>query len=80
LGQSLPRVVTGEIFDHGVGRVLRLARDGRSLVREAEVMAYAHDKGYPVPQVHDAGEGLLVMDRVDGLTMLDAMVKQPPIT
>jgi hypothetical protein len=69
-----PRIAEGrdsEIYDHGPGKVVRIARDGRSLVGEAEVMSYVRSKGYPAPRVYDAGEGYLVMDRVDGPTMLD---------
>ncbi len=40
-------------------------------------MRYVLDAGYPVPRVHDAGEGWLVMDRVEGSTMLDAAVRRP---
>ena len=40
-------------------------------------MRYARDHGYPVPEVHDAGEGYLVMDRVDGPTMIDAAIRRP---
>jgi aminoglycoside phosphotransferase (APT) family kinase protein len=50
---------------------MRIARDLRSLVREAEIMSYARSHGYPVPEVHDAGEGYLIMDRLEGKTMLD---------
>jgi aminoglycoside phosphotransferase (APT) family kinase protein len=70
-GAKLAEGRDSEIFEHGPGKVLRLARDGRSLEREAEVMRYALSHGYPVPAVHDAGQGYLVMDRVDGPTMLD---------
>jgi aminoglycoside phosphotransferase (APT) family kinase protein len=69
-----PKIAEGrdsEIFDHGPGKVMRVARDGRSLVGEAEVMSYVRAKGYPAPEVSDAGEGYLVMERVDGPTMLD---------
>lgn len=69
-----PKIAEGrdsQIFDHGPDLVLRLARDGRSLEREATVMRYARDHGYPVPAVHDAGDGYLVMDRLEGPTMLD---------
>jgi aminoglycoside phosphotransferase (APT) family kinase protein len=34
-------------------------------------MQYVAGHGYPVPAVHDAGEGYLVMDRVDGVPMFD---------
>ena len=69
-----PKIAEGrdsEIYEHGPGRVLRVARNGRSLVGEAEVMEYVRSHDYPVPAVHDAGDGYLVMDRVDGPTMLD---------
>ncbi len=69
-----PKIAEGrdsEIYDHGPGQVLRVARDLRSLVGEAEVMSYVRSHGYPAPEVYDAGEGYLVMERVDGPTMLD---------
>jgi aminoglycoside phosphotransferase (APT) family kinase protein len=69
-----PKIAEGRdsaIYDHGPGKVLRQARDGRSLVEEAEVMSYVGAHGYPVPTVHDAGVGYLVMDRIDGPTLLD---------
>jgi len=77
LGPKLAEGRDSEIFEHGPGRVLRRARDGRSLVREAEVMRYVLAAGYPVPNVHDAGEGWLVMDRVDGLPLLDVAARHP---
>jgi aminoglycoside/choline kinase family phosphotransferase len=71
LGPKIAEGRDSEIYDHGPGKVVRIARDGRSLVGEAEVMSYVRSKGYPAPRVYDAGEGYLVMDRVDGPTMLD---------
>lgn len=71
IGPKLAEGRDSEIFEHGPGRVLRVPRDGRSLEREAEVMAYARSHGYPVPAVHDAGTGYLVMDRIEGRSMLD---------
>jgi aminoglycoside phosphotransferase (APT) family kinase protein len=74
IGPKLAEGRDSEIFEHGPGRVLRVARDGRSLVREAEVMAYVRSHRYPCPEVFDAGDGYLVMERLDGPTMLgDAM-------
>ena len=75
-----PKIAEGrdsEIFDHGPGKVLRVPFDGRSLEAEARAMAYARAHGYPVPEVHDAGTGYLVMDRVDGPTMLDDASAHP---
>ena len=77
IGPKLAEGRDSEIFEHGPGRVLRRAFDGRSLVHEAEVMRYVRSHGYPVPEVHDAGEGYLVMDRVDGPTMLDVATRPP---
>ena len=76
-GAKLAEGRDSEIFEHGPGLVLRRSRDGRSLVHEAEVMRYAFDAGYPVPRVHEAGDGYLVMDRVDGPTLLDVAVRHP---
>lgn len=70
-GPKLAEGRDSEIFEHGADRVLRLARDGRSLEREAEVMRYARASGYPVPEVYEAGDGYLVMDRVHGPTLID---------
>ncbi len=71
LGPKLAEGRDSEIFEHGASRVLRVARDGRSLAGEAEVMAHARARGYPVPEVFDAGDGFLVMERLDGPTMME---------
>jgi aminoglycoside phosphotransferase (APT) family kinase protein len=71
VGRLLARGRDAEIFDVGGGRVLRRAMDGRSLAGEAAVMAHAHAAGVPVPEVHDVtAAGEIVMDRVDGRTLL----------
>ena len=69
----------GDIFEFGPGLVLRKTRDGRSIEHEARIMQYAADHGYPVPKVHEvrAGGSEIVMTRVDGPVMMDAMLKQP---
>lgn len=75
-----PKIAEGrdsEIFEHGPGRVLRLARDGRSLEAEAEIMRHVRSHGYPCPEVHDAGDGYLVMDRLEGPTMMEAVGRPP---
>jgi aminoglycoside phosphotransferase (APT) family kinase protein len=77
MGPKLAEGRDSEIFEHGPGRVVRIVRHGRSLAREAEVMRYVRSHGYPVPEVHDVGDGWLVMDRVDGPTML-AVATEPP--
>jgi aminoglycoside phosphotransferase (APT) family kinase protein len=66
-----------DVYDLGDGRVLRRNRNGASTELEATVMRHLHLHGYPVPEVHDADGGDLVMERLDGPTMLDAFARQP---
>lgn len=57
------------------GRVLRRYRDGEGdTAREAELMAHVAAHGFPVPEVYEAGGADLVMRRLDGPTMLDALL------
>ncbi len=63
-----------DVFDIGDGRVLRRNRDGRDVEREAEVMIRLAAQGFPVPAVHHAAGRDLVMGRVDGPSMLTALV------
>ena len=69
----------GDIFEYGPGLVLRRAKGGRVIEREARVMEYAAAHGYPVPQVHDvrAGGTEIVMERLDGPLMMNAMASRP---
>ncbi|MGZ4691622.1 MAG: RIO1 family regulatory kinase/ATPase domain-containing protein [Acidimicrobiia bacterium] len=68
-----------DIFELGDGLALRSARDGRSIEHEARVMQLVADHGYPVPSVHDvrAQGSEIVMDRVDGPLMADAITRRP---
>ncbi|CAN5424596.1 hypothetical protein BH10ACT2_BH10ACT2_12430 [soil metagenome] len=77
IGPKLAEGRDSEIFEHGSGRVLRVARDGRSLIAEGEIMRYVRSHDYPCPDVYDAGDGYLVMDRLDGPTMMDWVGKPP---
>jgi aminoglycoside phosphotransferase (APT) family kinase protein len=67
------------IFECGSGRVLRRSRNGRSMASEAKTMHYVRAQGYPCPEVFDVSDdGLdLVMQRVDGPTMVDAAGSRP---
>src|SRR5205085_9720230 len=65
-------------FDAGPGRVLRRYRDpARSAEREAEIMSYVRDQGFPVPSVYDADGPDLVMERVVGPTMSRDLLRRP---
>lgn len=67
------------MFDAGPGRVLRRYREGEGgdVAFEAEVMEHARRHGYPVPKVYDARERDLVLERVDGPTMMADLARRP---
>jgi aminoglycoside phosphotransferase (APT) family kinase protein len=67
-----------DVFDIGGGKVLRRYRDiAPDLEHEARIMSYVSERDYPVPAVHSALGRDLVMDRVDGPTMLEALERAP---
>ena len=67
-----------DVYDIGGGRVLRRYRtDGRDTTVEARVMTAARRAGFPVPEVHDHDGGDLVLDRVDGPSMLADLAARP---
>jgi tRNA A-37 threonylcarbamoyl transferase component Bud32 len=63
-----------DVFALDDERVLRRYRDGGDATREAALMAYVRDQGYPVPAVHSADGPDIVMERLDGPTMAQALV------
>ncbi len=65
------------MYDLGDGRVLRRNRSGASTDDEAAVMRHLRRHGYPVPEIHAADGADIVMDRVDGPTMLEAFGRRP---
>lgn len=77
IGPKLAEGRDSEIYEHGPERVLRLARDGRSLVAEACIMRFVGEHGYPVPVVYDVGPGYLVMEHLTGPTMLESALRHP---
>ncbi len=68
-----------EMFDAGPGRLLRRARNRRSIEPEARIITYLHERGYPVPEIYDvSADGTeVVMERVDGPNMGDALMRRP---
>jgi aminoglycoside phosphotransferase (APT) family kinase protein len=60
-------------------RVLRRYRDPShsNTEMEARVMEYLAAQGYPVPRVYDATDTDLVMDRLDGPTLMQAWERRP---
>jgi aminoglycoside phosphotransferase (APT) family kinase protein len=80
-GEPGPRVGVGrsaDVYDLGQGRVLRRYHDhARSARREAEIMSWAAAHGVPVPEVFDADGPDIVMEKVDGPTMLADVARRP---
>lgn len=62
-----------DVFALPDGRVLRRYRNGGDSAPEAAVMRYVAGLGFPVPRVFEAAGPDLVMERVDGPTMLAAL-------
>jgi len=67
-----------DVYDLGDGTVLRRYRGAHGdLHLEARVMEYVRSRKYPVPEVHWVEGRDLVMDKVDGPTMLEALERSP---
>jgi aminoglycoside phosphotransferase (APT) family kinase protein len=63
-----------DVFAIDERRVLRRYRDGADVAAEALVMTYAAALGFPVPEVYAAAGTDLVMERLDGPTLLQALL------
>jgi aminoglycoside phosphotransferase (APT) family kinase protein len=78
-GELLASGRDADIFEFGPGRVLRRSRNGRSMQAEARTMEFVRSHGYPAPQVFEVSDDGcdLVMERIDGPTMVDAGAARP---
>jgi aminoglycoside phosphotransferase (APT) family kinase protein len=76
-----PLIASGcaaDVYDLGDGTVLRRYRTtGHDVELEVRVMRHVAERGYPVPSVHSFDGTDLVMDRIDGQTMLDRLTASP---
>ena len=66
-----------EILELGEDRVLRRFKAGGRPAREAEIMEHARARGYPVPRVLEVLDDALVLERIDGPTMLAELRRRP---
>lgn len=67
-----------DVYDLGDGTVLRRYRGAHSDVeREAEVMRYVRSQGFPVPEVYSAAGADIVMERIEGRTMMSILGDAP---
>ena len=77
-GRLIARGREADLIEHGDGRVLRRYRVPADAEREARTMEHARVHGFPVPAVHEVlGPRELVIERVDGPTMLTDMARRP---
>lgn len=88
-GELLASGRAADVFDQGDGTVLRRYRDQNSTEdstgestelsteREAKLMVWLQDRGYPVPIVRHAERGDLVMDLIPGPTMIEDLERRP---
>jgi len=84
-GPLLGKGRAADVYDIGGGRVLRRYRDtgkygtdpAAVVDKEAAVMLHLRTEGYPVPEVFDADGADLVMQRLDGVTMLADLQSRP---
>lgn len=61
------------VYGYADGLVLRRYGDGRSAAREAEVLRTVHALGYPVPALHSTDGPDLIMERIAGPTLAEAL-------
>lgn len=66
-----------EIVDLGDGRVLRRFKRGGDAGREAAVMEHARAFGFAVPRVLDVLTEGLVLERIDGRTLVADLQRRP---
>ncbi len=77
-GRLLGAGRSANVYDLGGGRILRRYHDhSRSAEREAKIITWAGDHGVPVPEVFDAAGPDIVMEKVDGPTMLADFARRP---
>jgi len=79
---DLPLIGRGraaDVFDLGDGRVLRRYRTPHPgfVEREAVAMRHLHAHGAPVPEVFSAQGDELVMERIAGRSLMDALTSRP---
>jgi aminoglycoside phosphotransferase (APT) family kinase protein len=64
-----------DVFAYADGLVLRRYRNGRSAEREAAILRAVAGLGYPVPVVHESTGPDIVMERVHGPTLAEAVLR-----
>jgi tRNA A-37 threonylcarbamoyl transferase component Bud32 len=76
-GALLARGEDADVYAMDETRVLRRYRRRDVPEGEVAIMRYARDRGYPAPRVFDVNGTDLVLERVDGPTMRDDLLRRP---
>src|SRR5438094_9114508 len=76
-GRLLAQGRAADVFECGDGLVRRRYRTPHSTLHEAAVMQYVAAHGYPVPRVVEASGSDIVMQRLEGSTMLADLASHP---
>jgi aminoglycoside phosphotransferase (APT) family kinase protein len=66
-----------DVYDYENGLVLRRYRTEHDCLYEAAVMQHVRAFGYPAPEVVEVAGNDIVMERVDGPTMLTQLAQRP---
>jgi aminoglycoside phosphotransferase (APT) family kinase protein len=77
LGPILARGRAADVYAFGDGHVLRRYRSDHDTAHEAAVMDHVRRHGYPAPEVVEASGRDLVMERLEGDTMLSDLARRP---
>ncbi len=73
-GEPIAAGREADVFALDDERVLRRYRSAEDVTAETAVMRYAAEHGYPVPRVHAARGPDLILERLNGPTMGEALV------
>jgi aminoglycoside phosphotransferase (APT) family kinase protein len=76
-GPLIAKGRAADVYDFGEGKVLRRYRTDHDCGYEAAVMRHVHEHGYPVPEVFEADGRDIVMQRLEGPTMLSDFSRHP---
>jgi aminoglycoside phosphotransferase (APT) family kinase protein len=68
---------SADVFEHGSGEVMRRYRRPRDTEREVAAMEHARANGFPAPAARALNDTEIVMERVDGPTMLTDLTLRP---
>jgi Ser/Thr protein kinase RdoA (MazF antagonist) len=68
---------SADVFAYGEGRVLRRYREPRDTEREVAAMELARRHGFPAPAARAVNATDIVMERLEGRTMLADLLQRP---